>query len=70
MQREVRWVHDEEREVSEERETGPAKNLRLRSWGQKEETMKRRWSAKAVVFAVAEVVGSGGKRREREERKG
>lgn len=29
IHREVSWVHAVEREVREERETGPAKNLRL-----------------------------------------
>lgn len=42
IEREVRWVHVLERESKEERETGPAKNLRQRRWGQREEIKRRR----------------------------
>lgn len=42
IEREVRWVHVLERESKEESETGPAKNLRQWSWGQREEIKMRR----------------------------
>lgn len=71
MQREVRWVQVEERQFREERETGPAKNLKVRSLVQKVQTLTSRWSEKVVgVVVVAVVVGSEERTRERERREG
>lgn len=50
----------------ERRETGPAKNLRARSWEQQEETAERRRGERVKVVVV--VVGSGERVREREDR--
>lgn len=56
----------EERDFREERETGPAKNLKELSLEQKVETVRRSWSEKLVAVAV----GSEEMSRERERREG